>query len=191
MNAPVPARSRSLWNIVIVLLAAVAVSAVAVSLMYRTPLQTGAMGKVGLDSAMLDAARPGFTLRDPDGIPRTVAAWDGKVLVLNFWATWCQPCLREIPAFNRLQREHGDEGLQFVGIAIDDPDAVREFLKTTEVSYPVLSGQQDAIEVAQRYGNDVGILPYTAIIDRTGTIRFIQFGELQETLARDVIRPLL
>lgn len=191
MNDRVDVKSRRLWNVAIALLAVVAVSAVGVSLMYRGSLQTVTSARTPAGSTLIDTTRPGFTLRDLEGIPRTVSAWDGKVLVLNFWATWCQPCLREIPLFNRLQDEHGAAGLQFVGIAIDDGDAVRDFLKTTAIRYPVLSGQQDAVEVAQRYGNDIGILPYTAVVDRAGTIRFLQFGEIDETVARNVLEPLL
>lgn len=165
--------------------------AVAVSQFNRKPVDAGVAAAPRPAGATVTVPRPAFTLRDIDGIPRTVGSWDGKVLVVNFWATWCRPCLREIPMFNRLQAEFGDAGLQFIGIAIDDADAIREFLKVNAVDYPVLAGQQEAVDVAISYGNDVGVLPYTAIVDRAGHIRFVQFGELPEALARDTIRPLL
>lgn len=183
-------RKRPLWNIAIVLLAVIAVGGVALSLLYRTSSPPSSSDP-GASNPVLGTPRPAFTLRDLDGVPRAVSAWDGKVLVLNFWATWCQPCLREIPMFDQLQREHGPSGLQFIGVAIDDADAVRQFQATHAIDYPMLSGNQDAIAVAQSYGNDVGILPYTAVVDRSGTIRFIQYGEIDEARARAVLDPLL
>jgi peroxiredoxin len=186
-----PARLLSLRNIVAASLIVASIVAVAVNYLYRQPADHDRAEAPRFENAMIDAPRPAFTLRDIDGIPRTASAWDGKVLVVNFWATWCRPCLREIPMFNRLQTEHGDAGLQLVGIAIDEPDAIRAFLKTTAVDYPILAGQQDAIDVAVNYGNDVGVLPYTVIVDRAGRIRHVQFGELSETLAYQVIEPLL
>ncbi len=191
MSGPRLASFFSRRNVITALLLAASLTTIAAIFMHRESAATRSVDAARFESATINTPRPGFTLRDVDGIPRTVDAWDGKVLVLNFWATWCQPCLREIPLFNRLQSEHGDAGLQFVGIAVDDLDAVREFLKTQTVAYPILAGQQDAIDIAQNYGNDIGVLPYTAIVDRSGRIRFVQFGELPETLARDMIQPLL
>lgn len=193
MNAARSTGQAKTVKFVLVLLTVIVIGGVAGNLVYVTWIQekpTGTDAEAPV-ATPLNTPRPEFTLRDLDGIPRTVGSWDGKVLVLNFWATWCKPCLREIPTFNRLQNEHGDAGLQFVGIAIDDRDAVREFMKTTTIDYPVLAAHQAAIEVAQEYGNDVGVLPYTAVVDRSGNIAFVQFGEFPEDLARTVILPLL
>ena len=177
---------------VVALLIIVGVGAVAGNLIYINWLKKEpAATAMSSSMTLLNIPRPDFTLRDLDGIPRTVSAWDGKVLVINFWATWCKPCLREIPEFNELQNQHRDDGLQFVGIAIDDPKAVKEFVKTTAIDYPILAAEQEGIEVAEKYGNDVGVLPYTAIINRAGNITFVQFGELKKELAQEMIAPLL
>ncbi|MGZ8975723.1 redoxin domain-containing protein, partial [Methylomagnum sp.] len=92
-------------------------------------------------------------LRDLDGRARTLAEWRGKVIVLNFWATWCGPCREEMPEFVRLQNELGGQGLQFVGVAIDEVDAVRDYLKETPVNYPVLMGDEHAPGWADQLGN--------------------------------------
>lgn len=144
------------------------------------------------DNPLLNQPRPDFTLADLDGRSRTVKEWDGKVVAVNFWATWCPPCKREIPSFNALQRELGPQGLQFVGVAIDDPGAVAGYVKNAVIGYPVLIGDEShTIAVAEQYGNATGVLPYTVIIDRNGRIAYVQYGELPEDLARQVIKALL
>lgn len=146
-----------------------------------------------LVSAILNTPRPAFTLADLSGAPRAVDEWNGKVVAINFWATWCPPCKREIPGFNALQQEFGDAGLQFVGVAVDDHAAVRAYVAETDIDYPVLVSERetDTIAVAEQYGNLAGVLPYTVIVDRQGRIAYVRFGELAEDVARDVIRSLL
>ena len=135
--------------------------------------------------------RPDFILPHLDGAPRAAKEWDGKVLAVNFWATWCPPCKREIPSFNALQKELGAAGLQFVGIAIDEPKAVTDYTQEMVIDYPVLVSEDEGMRVAQQYGNAAGILPYTVIIDRQGRIAFARYGELSEKMAREVIKSLL
>lgn len=135
--------------------------------------------------------RPDFTLPDIEAIPRNVAEWDGKVLAVNFWATWCPPCLEEIPEFIDLQTQYGAQGLQFVGVAIDDLDNVKDFIDRFGINYPILIGEQDANRLAKIFGNDIGALPYTAIIDRTGRIVFTKRGQLSRAEAVAVIEALL
>ncbi len=142
-------------------------------------------------AAVVQRPRPPFALTDLQGRRRSVKEWDGKVLAINFWATWCPPCRREIPSFNALQREYGPRGVQFLGVAVDDPKAVRAFLQELPVAYPVLLGEKEAMEVAVRYGDEAGVLPFTAIVDRQGRIAFVRYGELSEALARQVIESLL
>lgn len=93
--------------------------------------------------------------------------------------------------FIDLQEEYAARGLQFVGLAIDEEAKVREFMESYGVNYPMLIGEDDAIQVAKAYGNQFGALPYSVIIDRAGTIRFIQRGELTRDTALEQIRPLL
>lgn len=135
--------------------------------------------------------RPEFTLNDLQNKPRRVGEWDGKVLVVNFWATWCPPCRKEIPQFIALQQELGKRGLQFLGIAIDDPRAVREFVQSLQLNYPILVGEQDAIDVAKAYGNLIGALPYTVVVDRKGTIVLTHQGEFSGHELEQVIVRLI
>jgi len=142
-------------------------------------------------SSVVNKARPVFVLRDLKGIPRTVAAWDGKVLVLNFWATWCQPCRREIPALMDLQKKYGSRGLQIIGIAVDDRDDVKKFVSEFGVNYPILAGEDDAMETATAYGNEIGVLPYSVVVSRTGYIQETYFGELSTSALIQKFVPLL
>jgi len=141
--------------------------------------------------SVVGTQRPEFSLADVDGAPRSVSEWDGKVLALNFWATWCPPCRKEIPEFVELQHRYGERGLQFVGIALQRPDDVRAFMQEHNMNYPVLAGEMEVIRLAERYGNRVGALPYTVIIDRKGRIAYVKPGPLSGTAAEEVIAPLL
>ncbi len=114
--------------------------------------------------------RPGFTLPDVSGEIQDVSQWNGQLLILNFWATWCAPCRHEIPFFVELQTLYADRGLQFVGIAIDDPASIVEFAKEMGMNYPLLHGQLESMEVSKQYGNVVGGLPFTVVVDRNGQI---------------------
>jgi thiol-disulfide isomerase/thioredoxin len=126
-----------------------------------------------------------------DGKPRDISEWDGKILVVNFWATWCPPCRKEMPMFVKMQEQYRQQGLQFIGVAIDDRDKVQDFMDTVGVNYPMLIGAQDAIDAAKAYGDRFGALPYSVIIDRDGVIRHIQRGELHEETLLQVLNKLL
>ena len=143
---------------------------------------------VGLAEA--GSRRPDFRLIDLDGVVREVREWDGRVLVVNFWATWCPPCRREIPGFIALQEQYAERGLQFVGIAIDEQAAVADLVRELGVNYPILMGQADAMELGRRFGNTLGALPYTVIVDREGIVVFAKRGELSREQAEEVILSL-
>ncbi len=130
-------------------------------------------------------------LRDLTGASKTLAEWRGKVLVVNFWATWCEPCREEIPMFVRLQREHGDKGLQFIGIAIDDPAKVAPFAKQFGINYPVLLGGIEAADWSRTLGNQAGGLPFTLIVGRDGVVRGSHLGAMKEGDVLPYIRSLL
>jgi len=132
-----------------------------------------------------------FELPDLEGTTHQFNEWANKVRVLNFWATWCPPCRKETPMFIELQEQYGAQGLQFVGVAIDESEKVQDFIDTFGVNYPTLIGTENAIEVAKRYGNRFGALPYTVIINRQGTIVYAQSGEMSREKTESVIRPLL
>ena len=131
--------------------------------------------------------RPEFSLPDTKGVNRSVAEWDGKLLIINFWATWCPPCLEEIPAFVRLQAEYGEQGVQFLGVALDDEENVRRFVTEHGMNYPSLHGRRDAIELSKRYGNSVGALPYTVAVSRSGTVLATHHGIFDESAAKALI----
>lgn len=144
-----------------------------------------------IEQPQLGMAMPEFSLPDIDGKLHNISDWQGKVIVLNFWATWCPPCVREIPLFVELQERYASQGLQFVGIAIDELQAVRDFSNTYGINYPNLIGAQDAVEIAKKYGNRLGTLPYTVVINRQGNIAFIQLGEFKREIAEKTIKSLL
>lgn len=130
-------------------------------------------------------------LADLKGAPQPLAQWRGQVLVVNFWATWCAPCREEIPAFVRLQARHGARGLQFVGIAIDQPDKVAEFAREFQINYPLLIGGLETMELLRAAGNRAGVLPYTLVIDRGGRVVNREPGGLKEPRLEGLIQPLL
>lgn len=135
--------------------------------------------------------RPDFSLLDLQGKLRSNSEWDGKVVIVNFWATWCPPCLQEIPDFIDLQEQYAKRGLQFIGIAIDDPDKVQRFVNNQGINYPVFVGNQQPIEIATKFGNRIGALPFTVIINREGDIVFRQIGGMDKQKTKQVILSLL
>ena len=150
----------------------------------NTPDAGGAASLVGV-------MRPDFSLPDLDGRLHGPGEWAGKVLVLNFWASWCPPCLLEIPAFIRLQEKYAGRDVQFVGIALQRPEEVRDFVLTKGINYPVLAGEAEVIRVAEEYGNRIGALPYTVVIDRQQRVAFIKRGPLAESEAERIINSLV
>ena len=135
--------------------------------------------------------RPDFNLPDLAGRRHGPGEWSGKVLVLNFWASWCPPCLKEIPAFIRLQEKYAGRGIQFVGIALQTAEEIRDFVIAKGINYPVLAGEEEVIRVAEDYGNQSGTLPYTVFIDRDQRIAFIKHGPISEVEAEKVISSMV
>ncbi|EIJ43049.1 thiol-disulfide isomerase-like thioredoxin [Beggiatoa alba B18LD] len=160
----------------------------------QTDLQTAE--EVRLQQAKLTTPtsvtrRPDFSLPDLQGIIRENREWDGKLVVINFWATWCAPCVREIPMLMHFQRTYGTQGLQIVGIAIDDIDAVKAFHQDIKFNYPILLGEDAGISLSKNLGNRVGALPFSVFIDPKGNIITSYAGELDETQLLKVIQPFL
>ena len=135
--------------------------------------------------------RPAFVLSDLNGEPQDVAQWDGRLIVLNFWATWCGPCRHEIPYFIELQRKYESRGLIIVGIAIDTPGNVGPYVTEMGMNYPILLGQSDAIRVGEAYGNKVGGLPYTVFIDQDRRIVKVKSGPFEFDELDQLISELL
>ena len=132
-----------------------------------------------------------ISLPDPAGKEESLGQWKGKVLVVNFWATWCAPCREEMPAFVRAQTEHGPKGLQFVGIAVDQPDKVREFADEIGLNYPTLVGGFGAMELSKTLGNSLMALPFTVVLDRKGAIAHTQLGILKPDKLDTIVKQLL
>jgi thiol-disulfide isomerase/thioredoxin len=129
-------------------------------------------------------------LPDLEGRPQRLDQWKGKVVVVNFWATWCVPCRKEIPEFVRTQADLGPRGLQVVGVAIDDLEKVRPYVVEAKINYPILLGGLDAMDLAREAGNDLGALPFTVILDREGRQLRAELGTLDEARLTKLITPL-
>jgi len=132
-----------------------------------------------------------LSLPDTSGQQQSLSQWRGKVVVINFWATWCAPCREEMPEFVRAQREFGPRGLQFVGIAVDEPDKVAQFAKELDLNYPALIGGYGAVELSKTLGNHLSALPFTIVIDRAGTVAKTQLGPFKPDKLRSTIDNLL
>ncbi|HKE41265.1 MAG TPA: redoxin domain-containing protein [Casimicrobiaceae bacterium] len=132
-----------------------------------------------------------LSLPDASGHQEALSQWKGKVLVVNFWATWCAPCREEMPEFVKAQGELGARGLQFVGIAVDEPDKAERFAQEIGVNYPVLIGGYGAIELSRTLGNRVVALPFTIIVDRRGRVAQTHLGPLKPSELRAIVSQLL
>jgi len=141
--------------------------------------------------APLATHRPVFSLPDVNGKAHSIKQWDGHVVLLNFWATWCPPCRHEIPDFIKLQKAYKDKGLIIVGVAIDTAQNVRDFVDPMGINYPVLHGQNQAIDIAKSYGDRLGVLPYSVIIDRHGKVIHRHPKAMTYSEAEKLIKPLL
>lgn len=160
-------------------------------LLFLAVVHTNNLAHAAKASDVLGQKRPTFSLPDLNEKIHTPDNWKGKILVINFWATWCTPCLKEIPMFNRVQKEYAPDGVQFIGIAIDNKASIEKFMQKTPINYPVLYGVKTTTELVQDYGNDAGVLPYTVFIDHEGIIQRIAPGQLKETYTRESIEKML
>lgn len=134
---------------------------------------------------------PSFSLKDLHDKTRDSKEWQGKVIMVNFWASWCPPCVREIPALIKLQETYAKQGLVILGVAIDNKQNIVDFTDPMDINYPILMAEKEGVALAGAYGNRLGVLPYTVIIDRSGKIIYSHRGELTFDVAEEVIKPLL
>lgn len=162
-------------KVVLVLLFVITATLGIIQIGNRLPVPIPSINTSVADKA---AIRPAFSLPDLQGKVRSIDEWDGQLVVLNFWATWCGPCKEEMPHFVELQTRLSDQGVQFIGVALDNQQAVEKFIQTTPINYPLLIGGFDAIDIARDYGNTIGALPFTIIIDKKMIIQHTHLGAI-------------
>jgi thiol-disulfide isomerase/thioredoxin len=139
------------------------------------------------DAAAADGALPetlpDFTLGDLAGKPTSIRSWPGKSMIVNFWATWCAPCRREIPLLRELQKQHGAEGFQIVGVAVDIREDVVKYAQEIGIDYPVLIGEQDGLDAVNKFGQGSIGFPFTVFTDNQGRIVLFHLGEIHKQQA--------
>jgi len=143
--------------------------------------------------AEIDATHLLFALNLPDaqGAPVDVGRWRGRPLVVNFWATWCPPCVEEMPELSELHTKYEKSGLQVLGLGVDSPDNIRKFSVERPVSYPLLVAGAGGSELSRRFGNRAGGLPYTVVVDRSGRVTRRIVGRFRYQELRDAIEAVV
>ena len=155
---------------------------------YRVGWRSSRPAKTGSPSSVVHSAAPDFSLQDLNGQPLDLANYRGKVVLLDFWATWCTPCRGEIPHFVEFQDKYRAQGFQVIGISMDDgPKPVREFYQELRMNYPVALGNE---KVAEAYGGVLG-LPVTFLIGRDGGVATKHVGEVEMPVLQQEIESLL
>jgi thiol-disulfide isomerase/thioredoxin len=128
---------------------------------------------------------------DEENKLQAMSQWHGKVLVINFWASWCSPCLEEMPMLDEFQADFGAKEVRIVGISVEDVDHLKAFSEELKVNYPLVAGDVEAMALAQSLGNDKGILPFTVVIDKSGKIVQTMFGLITKSMLEKAVTPLL
>jgi thiol-disulfide isomerase/thioredoxin len=144
---------------------------------------TAAPGGGALPAGVIPDHLPQFSLNDRAGKPTSIAAFAGRSLVINFWATWCAPCRREIPLLETLHAEWAGRGVSVIGIAVDYRDKVLEFADRFQIGYPLLIGEQEALDAAAQFGVTAPVFPFTVFTDRRGEVVAVYLGELHRVQA--------
>ncbi len=133
----------------------------------------------------------GASFADLSGRQRSLRDWSGRVLLCNFWATWCAPCREEIPMLVRLREKYLGKGFEIVGVAVDSTSSVLQFVKETPITYPVLVGGFETTELLRKLGNTAGGLPYSVLLDRNGAIAYRKLGEAKGAELEEQLQVIL
>ncbi|THD08413.1 TlpA family protein disulfide reductase [Rhodanobacter lindaniclasticus] len=158
---------------------------------YRRHHPTPAMPVVAPgESTMIGQPLPSLTLADLDGRVHALDEYRSRRLLINFWASWCGPCLQEMPALDDAQRKFGDQGVIVLGIAMDQADHVRAFLADQPVNYPILLGSLDAPSTSLQLGDEAEILPFSVLIGADGRIIASHAGMLSPALLTRWLAPV-
>ncbi|PPC93532.1 MAG: redoxin [Methylotenera sp.] len=139
-----------------------------------------------LSTSTLFAAK----LPNENNVQQVLKQYQGKIIVLNFWATWCGPCRDEMPELSQLHTENLNKDVVVLGIGIDTVDLIKDFTLETPVSYPLFAAEDEGMAIALALGNDRGVLPYTVIIDRRGNVVKTYFGRINKALLESTVKPL-
>ena len=129
--------------------------------------------------------------QSPDGKTVNSENWQQKVLIVNFWASWCPPCVEEMPTLDKISQEYASKNVLIVGIGIDSPSNIREFLEKTPVSYPIVIGGLEGSNLSKQMGNTQGALPYTVIINSKGKSIYTKLGKISEEELRKAINSAI
>lgn len=148
-----------------------------------------AAGKVNVGDNAWDLAK--ISLPDLQGKQRALEEWRGKVILLNFWASWCGPCQYEIPDFVEFQNQYRDAGLQVVGVGIDEARKLGNVRRSLGINYPTLVAGLGGDSLLAKWGDYRGIVPYTVLIDRDGRIAMIRSGPFDRRSFEYHVLPLL
>jgi peroxiredoxin len=140
---------------------------------------------------LIGQRRPDYNLGSADGSIVSASDFDGQVVLVNFWATWCAPCREEMPMLMDLRARYKEDGLEVVGIAIDDVAMAREFISELGIEYPNLVGSTDVMATLRLYGNISGVLPYSVLVDRNGIVRWTHLGVLETSALESEIENIL
>jgi thiol-disulfide isomerase/thioredoxin len=135
---------------------------------------------------------PGKPLPSLDGNRYAIDHWNGKVVLINFWASWCSPCQYEIPELVKLQQRYGSDGFQVIGIGIDREKPLRNVSRSLGINYPVLVAKNPyGADLLSRWGNRMQIVPYNVVVDREGKISYTLQGQVDQEIFAEYILPLL
>lgn len=136
---------------------------------------------------------PFFSASLPDiaGVTQPFKKYQGKIIIVNFWATWCPPCIKEMPELSEFQQQYQHQNVVVLGVALDESSAVNAFLKKSPVSYPIYVGENEGNLLSDQLGNHNGVLPYTIVINIKGEIIKTHLGRINRSMLEQIVHPLL
>lgn len=186
---------KSSMYVVVALIAGIAGFAIYRLALAPAPEAVIETAATGLDSSPAEVATPAgspdvlpeFSLIDIEGTPRSIRSWPGKAMIVNFWATWCAPCRREIPLLKEIQQQRGPDGFQVVGVAVDVREEVLSYAKEIDIDYPVIMGEQEGLNAVTLFGLGSIGFPFTVFTDNQHRIVLTHLGELHKNQAEAVL----